>query len=225
MAEQAAKKLWYKRWWAITLFVLIGLSIIGKMLETSSSPNTFQTQNPITSDVTKLIDQKQSDTASPIIREVFSADPESLLPTREDVATEFWTGKVANISFKKKYAGLQVAKYNSFSKLDGTSGIIEVEFRIVTFDSQMNAQIFWNDIVSGIKQDGGYTEIDNPTRENCFTYTQDYGFDAHFGENFCIKQNVVFSTYVTTSNTFKKADVYVRDMGKMYGKRVGSSLP
>lgn len=40
MAEQKAKKEWYKRWWAITIFVLIGLSIIGSLVPDDNSSST-----------------------------------------------------------------------------------------------------------------------------------------------------------------------------------------
>ncbi len=33
MAEVKVKKLWYKRWWAITLFIFIGLSILGNLFD------------------------------------------------------------------------------------------------------------------------------------------------------------------------------------------------
>lgn len=44
MAEEKAKKSWYKRWWAITLFIIIGLAILVNLFggndNSSSSPNS-----------------------------------------------------------------------------------------------------------------------------------------------------------------------------------------
>jgi len=40
MGEQKAKKEWYKRWWAITIFVLIGLSILGSLVPDDNSSST-----------------------------------------------------------------------------------------------------------------------------------------------------------------------------------------
>ena len=47
MAEVKAKKAWYKRWWAITLFIIIGLSILGNLFggnDTSPSPSNSNLQ-------------------------------------------------------------------------------------------------------------------------------------------------------------------------------------
>jgi hypothetical protein len=43
MAETKVKKSWYKRWWAITLFIFIGLAIIGGMFGNDTSNTGTQT--------------------------------------------------------------------------------------------------------------------------------------------------------------------------------------
>jgi hypothetical protein len=47
MAEVKAKKSWYKRWWAITLFIIIGLAILGNLFggnDTSPTPSNSNVQ-------------------------------------------------------------------------------------------------------------------------------------------------------------------------------------
>ena len=47
MAEVKAKKSWYKRWWAITLFIIIGLVILGNLFggnDTSPTPSNSNVQ-------------------------------------------------------------------------------------------------------------------------------------------------------------------------------------
>ncbi len=39
MAEAKIKKAWYKQWWVITLFVIIGLSILGNLSGQNNSPD------------------------------------------------------------------------------------------------------------------------------------------------------------------------------------------
>ena len=47
MAEVKAKKSWYKRWWAITLFIIIGFAILGNLFggnDTSPTPSNSNVQ-------------------------------------------------------------------------------------------------------------------------------------------------------------------------------------
>ena len=45
MAEVKAKKAWYKRWWAITLFIIIGLTILGNLFGGNDSSPTPSNSN------------------------------------------------------------------------------------------------------------------------------------------------------------------------------------
>lgn len=47
MAKQKAKKPWYKRWWAITLFIIIGLAIIGNIIGGNNSSDLSSSSNNI----------------------------------------------------------------------------------------------------------------------------------------------------------------------------------
>ena len=53
MVESKTKKVWYKRWWAITLFIFVGLIIIGGLLgddpltSNNSIPQQDNTQNNV----------------------------------------------------------------------------------------------------------------------------------------------------------------------------------
>ncbi len=42
MADSKTKKIWYKRWWAITLFILVGLIILGSLFGNDSSTSNSQ---------------------------------------------------------------------------------------------------------------------------------------------------------------------------------------
>lgn len=49
MEKEKVKKAWYKRWWAITLFILVGLGILGNLIDgndTSSSSSNSNIQRP-----------------------------------------------------------------------------------------------------------------------------------------------------------------------------------
>lgn len=45
VAEIAAKKTWYKRWWAITLFVIVGLVILGNLFGGGNNSSTSSNSN------------------------------------------------------------------------------------------------------------------------------------------------------------------------------------
>ena len=49
MDKIKTKKVWYKRWWAITLFIIIGIGILGNLFgesDTSSSSSSSNIQKP-----------------------------------------------------------------------------------------------------------------------------------------------------------------------------------
>ena len=48
MAEVKAKKSWYKRWWAITLFIILGLSILGSLFSGNDTSSPPSNSNPPT---------------------------------------------------------------------------------------------------------------------------------------------------------------------------------
>lgn len=140
--------------------------------------------------------------------------PKDLLPTREDVPTEFKTGSVRNITINA--TGFESGNIIDFHKLEGTYGLIEVEFKIWKFSSVEDAKTFYSNKVNKIKEAGGYTKLKSNVKAECFAYKEEYGFVAKFGENFCIKENVIFSIYITTANTFERVDSYVNDMAKIW---------
>ena len=46
MDKTKTKKVWYKRWWAITLFIFIGIGILGNLFgETDTSSSTSSSSN------------------------------------------------------------------------------------------------------------------------------------------------------------------------------------
>ena len=47
MAEAKIKKSWYKQWWAIVLFVIIGLAILGGLSGNKNTPASSLTSNAI----------------------------------------------------------------------------------------------------------------------------------------------------------------------------------
>lgn len=65
MIWQKPKKEWYKRWWAITIFVLIGLSIGGSLVpDDNSSPTDIPTQTN-TQQPNEEITQTQQEDSEP----------------------------------------------------------------------------------------------------------------------------------------------------------------
>ena len=80
MAETKTKRSWYKRWWAIVLFIFIGLLILGGLVE-DNNPNPTQT----------------SDSNSNLIRETKNAKIYSINCDSFNSNPELWYIKSSNL--------------------------------------------------------------------------------------------------------------------------------
>ena len=94
MADSKPKKAWYKRWWAIVLFIFVGLIILGSLFGNDSS--TSNNQNLGSSNTETQNTQTQQTTGNSYqscIRDIFKAECQkySLLYTDYSEAVQFIT--------------------------------------------------------------------------------------------------------------------------------------
>jgi len=73
MAEEKAKKAWYKRWWAITLFIIIGISAIGNMLEDVETSTSLNPSPQEESEVQKITEAEEIIPPSKIAKKTIEA--------------------------------------------------------------------------------------------------------------------------------------------------------
>lgn len=124
-------KPWYKRWWAILLFIFLGIGMINAIITEESSPNSNK----------------------PLIMK----DPAEFLPTRAEIDTEFTIDETKGITLNA--SGFEKGSLMDTSKMEGTRGIIGITYTIFKFDSIENARIHYQQEVDNVKNNGGYREI------------------------------------------------------------------
>ena len=145
-----------------------------------------------------------------------------MLPKREDIPTEFKTDTPHNITFQEYPEGFVSAVRIEPTKIVGSSGLIELDFNIVKFDSEENARKYHLDFVNRIKDGGGYTEIDIevPSKAECFSFTEDYGYQGRFATSNCLKGNLEYQVLVTAAYTIEKPQKYIKDMITLLDNRI-----
>lgn len=83
------QKEWYKRWWAITLFIFIGLIIIGSLLPDSNN-NSQNQQTKSTLTTQQILDARQN--YQVVVNDWISTDWESHYnPNTDKTIDSFWT--------------------------------------------------------------------------------------------------------------------------------------
>jgi hypothetical protein len=173
----------------------------------------------------------ETQTCTPPIQELITKSPSEMLPTANELPTEFSIGEIEDITkespvLKTRNAvgfesgkGLSIDKY----KIVGSSfyDAVLVQFGIYKFSSTNHADSFFDTVVDEVKSEGGYTKLSFSTpHAGCFTWKIDHGFEVKFGESICQRKNVIFWTSVTMQNTYKQPDDYVKDMANIVDKKV-----
>lgn len=142
--------------------------------------------------------------------------PEEILPTREEIPTEFVMGEIDDIELSEIPSGFESGKLLSIYKTVGrfVIGVVLVDFDVYKFSTISDAEAFYTEKVGNIKNTGGYTEASIPVSSGttCFSWTEDYGFEASFAGANCQKANVYYLVVVTTTETYEKPYKYLSNM-------------
>ncbi|VVB83633.1 Uncharacterised protein [uncultured archaeon] len=230
------KKKWFKTWWGITLIVVLALGILAGIVNPENKSNTT-TGNAISSDSSQENSgqsdnsaSSNSNTTGKTISEqtnlniekgyvVTSENLEDFFPTREEIPTEFEGNAIPtnlDISSIQNANGLKSAKSMSIDKIlavySTTASDISLDISIYEFTSEEQAKSYYDNSVSSIKSDGGYTQLSISSRATCFGYTEDDGLSAKFATIECYNKNIYFEIDGVSSNTLKKPDSDVKKM-------------
>lgn len=211
--EEKPKKAWYKRWWAITLWVILILGIIGAFMDDSGTNSTIKET------------QQEGDTPLETDQPIITKSIDVLFPTREQIPTEFKTNDIENITMHDDIPfGFESGKSLSTTKLiNAMSGaIIVVGYDVIKFNSTESAENYHIEKINTIKSEGGYTETDVKVSKgtNCFSTITDYGFQAKFAISNCQKKNIIYQVIVTASNTYEKPQKYLQEMVPLIDERI-----
>jgi len=150
-----------------------------------------------------------------------------MLPTPEELPTEFTIGEIKDIteSMTKNALGFESGKMLSIDKYKilgtGVYDYTSVDFSILKFSTIDYAKSFFNNNVNNVKSSGGYTKLSFSTDAECFSWKTDYGYDTgKIGESICNKKNVVFWISVTIVKTWNQPDNYLKYMTLIVDRKV-----
>ncbi len=94
MSEQTTPKPWYKKWWAITLFIILALIVIGLLADNDNSTQqkngASQQQNEVTS------------TVSPVVYEIVESEDQSHKALGNKSLSDYTTQEISNLPMDKK---------------------------------------------------------------------------------------------------------------------------
>ena len=142
-------------------------------------------------------------TQNSISQNIFTGDIQTLLPTREEINTEYKIVRTIESNLTYYYFqhprenlylnGFKEGKTRILSKDDGyriTTGYID----IFKFDTSDDTKKFYDSFISLIKNEGGYKEISNSgVNAQCFAI--DSGNSEGYHRDFyCVKNNIFFDT-------------------------------
>ncbi len=222
------KKKWYKRWWAITIWVFLGLAFLGALFGEEPSTPQMSSQSQIKTDKP----EPQSSGGSAEIQEKASAPEQiratksliQMMPTRDQIPTEFKMEKAEPYNLSSE--GFEEAIHLLVYKIVGSlgTGVVQADFYVRKFSSPQSARANHFKEVNRIKNEGGYSEysIRVPSGAECFAFLEDYGFVSKFATAKCISENIDYEVLVTADQTIEKPEKYLKDMIKTFDENIHS---
>jgi hypothetical protein len=188
------KKAWYKRWWAIVLFIFIGFGIIVSFIPNESDKGVVTTEKS---------------------NELITKTPSEMLPIRTEIPTEFTMDNNKEVIIN--FSGFELGNTLSTSKLEGGVGLISIDYTIYKFSRVEDAKSWYDKRINEIKEIGGYKEIDIP---GCFAYKEDFGVQGEDGASICLKNNIVYIIGGNAAQTLKSIDGFMKDAVSLLREKI-----
>ncbi|MFH1256778.1 MAG: hypothetical protein V1494_05815 [Candidatus Diapherotrites archaeon] len=213
------------------LIVLLFLAGCTSETNTNDSQNAnANTATPAAKNVATTDELIPSET-SPITNNAevgFRGDISDLLPTREEVNSEYKKEAQENESYNiegffpnyqsqgLKTTGFVEGAVNDWYISEGST-ITDGYIYLLKFDSVQNTKTFFDNLVLMIKNEGGYKEkkifsID----AECFGLEGGDFYAGYYVDYYCIKKNVLFNTEVITwkKSRFGDAETWAKSIAK-----------
>lgn len=195
--------------WAV---IIIGIIIIG------FTANTERSTQESSGDINKI------KTDLGISKKTITKPLLEMLPSRQDIPTEFKMDAPSNFTPSQIPGGFDSGIKISATKIIGATGtgIIVADFNIMKFKSNEQAKNYHNFDTSRIKNEGGYSEISLSvsSEAECFSFTEDYGYQGRFATSDCVKDNLAYQVIITGTQTFEKPQKYLKDMITILDNRI-----
>jgi len=122
--------------------------------------------------------------------DLITAPLDELLPSREDIPSEWETGGLSNATLDEP--GFVEGKTVWYFKDFGGSSAMDVDFYVYRFSDMNNATTYYDKEVDEIKSDGGYTEVEIP---DAFAVVYDWGIGEQ-AVSWGVESNVVFKVEI-----------------------------
>lgn len=129
--------------------------------------------------------------------DLISKSLDELLPAREDIPTEWWTGGSSNKTLTE--AGFVEGKSAFYYKDFGEFSAMEVTFFVYRFSNASTAEAYCNKEINKIKSEGGYTEV---SIAGVFAVLYDWGTEED-GISWGVISNIVFKVNVYNDYIFE----------------------
>jgi len=212
------KKKWYKRWWAITIWIFLGFLIISVLIPEEYLETTDVSEEIPTASPTSIL--KES-----ITPKLYTGDVSSLLPTRAEIDTEFKITSENPYNTSSYFSkdnipstGFREGRIMDLEIFEGNS--ITVGYILIfVFDTNENTKKYYDNIISITKNEGGYKEQSvSGIKANCFALQIGNAFEGYARDIYCYKNNVFFSTELSSFRTTRLAKY--RDWTKVLANKI-----
>jgi hypothetical protein len=126
--------------------------------------------------------------------DLITAPLDELLPSREDIPTQWHTGSSSNITMEEP--GFVEGKTVNYYKIYVADDLMNLHFSVYRFSNITSAEAYCNREIDKIEAEGGYTEVPIP---EVFAVVVDYGvFEKAI--SWGVMSNIVFT--VNVLNTY-----------------------
>lgn len=201
--KKMEKKKWYKRWWAIVLYIFIGIIILSVLFSDSE---------------TNQAEEKTGSKNEPVILQVDIKN--ALDEWSKNLPTEYKLGEINPYCSQKQD--------KSCESIDSSSKIVEgysITFAkgtddmgkgaVYLFNTQEDAKQQYENIVNGIKEERGYKEI--KVSDDCFGWEKDMTVVTVQGI-VCHKLNSVYQ--VGLQKMFSLSSSEIKEFSKQLGEKL-----
>jgi len=122
--------------------------------------------------------------------DLITAPLDELLPSRDDIPSEWWTGGSWNVTLSE--SGFVEGKAVGYYKEFGEYSEMDVDFCVYRFSNVSSAEAYCDKEINQIKSGGGYTEI---SILGAFAVVYDYGTEEE-GMSWGVINNIVYKVEV-----------------------------
>ena len=213
------QKSWFRRHLILTIILIFlvigGIGVIFEGDNSNTPGDVINEQIQQGEDAPIIVLNKNTETISKDST-IIKKDPMDLLPTREEIDTEWENIKIDN-------QGIEASGFDSgadfqMDRMESMSLSVAYIF-VAKFDSKNYADSFYSIKINKVKEGGGYTEISTSGIDaTCFGYKNGDLYEGYRYTFYCKKSNIFFLTEVSTFSAWRSG--YSKELAKIVAKKI-----